>query len=98
MPRDAPVTSAVWPVNFKSMRELQRLSLCVLRARILLRAVHCILGAGGVFISNRSERMNVKNKQVLLASRPAGPVEESHFRIVESDVPTARDGEFVMRA
>jgi NADPH-dependent curcumin reductase CurA len=40
----------------------------------------------------------MKNKQVLLASRPRGPVEESHFRIVESDVPKAGDGEFVVRA
>ena len=29
----------------------------------------------------------MKNMQVLLASRPRGPVDESHFRIVESDVP-----------
>ncbi|HEV8517702.1 MAG TPA: NADP-dependent oxidoreductase [Burkholderiales bacterium] len=36
--------------------------------------------------------------QVLLASRPRGPVDESHFRIVESDVPKAADGEFVVRA
>jgi NADPH-dependent curcumin reductase CurA len=36
--------------------------------------------------------------QVLLASRPRGPVDESHFRIVESDVPKAGEGEFVVRA
>src|SRR5258706_12150601 len=41
---------------------------------------------------------NVKNMQVLLASRPRGAVDESHFRIVESDVPKAGDGEFVIRA
>ncbi len=40
----------------------------------------------------------MKNKQVLLAARPRGPVEESHFRIVESDMPAAGDGEFVVRA
>jgi NADPH-dependent curcumin reductase CurA len=40
----------------------------------------------------------LKNKQVLLASRPSGAVEESHFRIVESDSPQAGDGEFVVRA
>ncbi len=40
----------------------------------------------------------MKNVQVLLAARPRGPVEESHFRIVESDIPKAGDGEFVVRA
>ena len=40
----------------------------------------------------------MKNKQILLASRPKGAVEESHFRLVESDIPKAGDGEFVMRA
>src|SRR3979490_2564134 len=40
----------------------------------------------------------MKNKQVLLASRPRGPVEESHFRFVESARPTANEGEFIVRA
>ncbi len=40
----------------------------------------------------------MKNMQVLLAARPRGAVEESHFRIVESDIPRPRDGEFVVRA
>ena len=40
----------------------------------------------------------MKNLQVLLAARPHGLVEESHFRIVESDIPRAGDGEFVVRA
>ncbi len=40
----------------------------------------------------------MKNKQILLASRPKGAVEETHFRLVESDIPQAGDGEFVMRA
>ena len=40
----------------------------------------------------------MKNLQVLLAARPHGLVEESHFRIVESDIPSAGDGEFVVRA
>ena len=40
----------------------------------------------------------MKNMQVLLAARPSGLVEESHFRIVESDIPKAGDGEFVVRA
>ena len=31
----------------------------------------------------------MKNIQVLLAARPRGKVEESHFRIVESDIPKA---------
>ena len=39
----------------------------------------------------------MKNKQVLLAARPRGPVEESHFRIVESAMPIAGEGEFVVR-
>lgn len=40
----------------------------------------------------------MKNKQVLLAARPTGAVDASHFRIVETDIPKARDGEFVIRA
>ncbi len=40
----------------------------------------------------------MKNTQVLLASRPQGAVEESHFRIVETDIPKAGDNEFVVRA
>lgn len=40
----------------------------------------------------------MKNKQVLLAARPTGAVEESHFRIVESEIPKAGEGEFVVRA
>ncbi|MGH8677628.1 MAG: NADP-dependent oxidoreductase [Burkholderiales bacterium] len=38
-----------------------------------------------------------KNMQVLLASRPQGWVEEANFKIVESDVPKATPGEFVVR-
>ena len=40
----------------------------------------------------------MKNKQVLLAARPRGAVDESHFRLVESDIPQAGEGEFVVRA
>lgn len=40
----------------------------------------------------------MKNKQVLLAARPHGAVEENHFRIVESEIPQAGEGEFVVRA
>jgi NADPH-dependent curcumin reductase len=40
----------------------------------------------------------LKNQQVLLASRPTGAVDESHFKFVESEVPHARDNEFVLRA
>ncbi len=40
----------------------------------------------------------MKNQQVLLAARPTGAVEESHFSIVESDMPRANEGEFVVRA
>jgi len=39
----------------------------------------------------------VKNKQILLAARPAGAVEEKHFRLVESAIPKAGKGEFVVR-
>lgn len=40
----------------------------------------------------------MKNKQILLASRPQGVVEERHFRLVESDIPKAGEREFVVRA
>lgn len=40
----------------------------------------------------------MKNRQVLLAARPRGAVETGHFRIVESDMPTAGEGEFIVRA
>ena len=39
----------------------------------------------------------MKNKQILLAARPTGAVEEKHFRMVESDLPKAGEGEFVVR-
>ena len=39
----------------------------------------------------------MKNKQVLLAARPRGTVEESHFKVIESDIPKAGDNEFVVR-
>ena len=32
-----------------------------------------------------------RNLQVVLASRPAGRAEESHFRIVEGDVPMSKN-------
>jgi NADPH-dependent curcumin reductase CurA len=38
------------------------------------------------------------NTQVLLASRPKGPVEESCFRIVEVDVPDLKDGQFLVES
>ncbi|MEO7726275.1 MAG: NADP-dependent oxidoreductase [Burkholderiales bacterium] len=40
----------------------------------------------------------MKNKQILLAARPQGAVEVKHFRFVESDMPQAGEGEFVVRA
>ncbi len=40
----------------------------------------------------------MKNQQVLLAARPQGAVNESHFRMVESAMPQAGEGEFVVRA
>ena len=38
-----------------------------------------------------------KHMQVLLASRPSGLVEESNFRIVETDVPTPGPGEVLVK-
>jgi NADPH-dependent curcumin reductase CurA len=39
----------------------------------------------------------MRNKQVLLAKRPRGEVEESDFRVVETDVPPLKDGEVLTR-
>ena len=39
----------------------------------------------------------MKNKQVLLASRPRGPVEEADFRLVEAEVPPVLDGQVLTR-
>jgi NADPH-dependent curcumin reductase len=39
----------------------------------------------------------MKNRQVLLASRPQGWVGEENFRIVEADVPGPQDGEVLVR-
>ena len=39
----------------------------------------------------------MKNKQILLASRPQGAVSESNFKLVEADIPQAGDGEFIVR-
>ena len=41
--------------------------------------------------------MGLRNKQWLLASRPRGPVEESNFRLVETEAPALRDGELLVR-
>jgi NADPH-dependent curcumin reductase CurA len=41
--------------------------------------------------------MSIKNKQVLLASRPHGWVQESNFKIVENDVPALQDGELLVK-
>ena len=38
-----------------------------------------------------------KNMQVLLANRPTGPVEESNFNIVETDIPKASGGEILVK-
>src|SRR5512141_3060628 len=35
----------------------------------------------------------MKNRQIVLASRPQAWVEESNFRLVESDVPAIHDGQ-----
>ena len=39
----------------------------------------------------------MKNKQILLASRPQGAVSASNFKLVETDIPQAGGGEFVVR-
>jgi Putative NADP-dependent oxidoreductases len=41
--------------------------------------------------------MGYKNKQVLLARRPQGWVQESDFQIVENDVPAIKDGELLVQ-
>jgi NADPH-dependent curcumin reductase len=41
--------------------------------------------------------MSARNRQWLLASRPRGAVEESNFRLAESDLPAPRDGEVLVR-
>ena len=41
--------------------------------------------------------MPAMNKQVLLANRPTGWVQESDFRIVDSPMPVPRDGEVLIR-
>ncbi len=38
-----------------------------------------------------------KNLQVLLASRPTGPVTEAHFRLEERDIPVAESGQVLVR-
>jgi NADPH-dependent curcumin reductase CurA len=38
-----------------------------------------------------------KNMQVLLANRPTGPVEESNFKIVETDLPKPGGGEILVK-
>ena len=57
---------------------------------ILLRAARV---AADVITENA-----MKNQQVLLAARPQGAVEESHFRFVETEIPRAGEGQFVVRA
>jgi len=41
--------------------------------------------------------MSQKNVQVLLANRPHGWVQESDFRIIESDLPAVREGEVLVK-
>ena len=41
--------------------------------------------------------MSVRNKQWLLASRPKGTVEESNFRMVETEVPSVQDGQLLIK-
>ena len=39
----------------------------------------------------------ITNKQIVLASRPAGPVTRDNFRLVEGPVPALNDGEVLVR-
>src|SRR3954470_9604563 len=39
----------------------------------------------------------MRNKQILLANRPKGAVQESDFRTVESDLPSPREGQVLVR-
>jgi NADPH-dependent curcumin reductase CurA len=39
----------------------------------------------------------MRNKQLLLANRPKGPVQETDFRAVESEVPAPREGQVLVR-
>src|SRR5690348_17705639 len=41
--------------------------------------------------------MTSMNRQVLLASRPSGPVTEANFRIVDAPLGAPRDGEVLVR-
>src|SRR5258708_29720391 len=41
--------------------------------------------------------MSLKNLQVLLANRPHGWVQESDFRVVETDLPALQDGEVLVK-
>lgn len=41
--------------------------------------------------------MTIRNKQVVLASRPQGWVDESNFRIVQTEVPPVKEGEVLTR-
>jgi NADPH-dependent curcumin reductase CurA len=41
--------------------------------------------------------MTIPNKQVVLASRPQGRVDESNFRIVQTEVPPVKDGDVLTR-
>jgi NADPH-dependent curcumin reductase len=41
--------------------------------------------------------MTIRNKQILLASRPQGWVDESNFRLVQTDVSPVKDGEVLTR-
>jgi NADPH-dependent curcumin reductase CurA len=40
---------------------------------------------------------NMKNRQIVLASRPEGEPKPEHFRLVESDAPAPGDGEVLLR-
>ncbi len=48
-------------------------------------------------MKGNSMTTNLKNKQVLLARRPHGWVQESDFKIVETDLPQLKDGEVLVK-
>src|SRR5205823_4364908 len=45
----------------------------------------------------KARNLQMRNRQVVLASRPQGQVEETNFRIVETDLPQPRDGQVLAR-
>ena len=51
----------------------------------------------GALCAKTGETMSERNLKVVLASRPAGWVQESNFRLVEEQIPSPADGEVLIR-